>query len=93
MLLLGSLQNKSNEVRWSLDLRWQRPGEPEGLHGIQRPVPMRDPQRPMRDPQRPGLDIDWSPFEDSRHFKQAEYLTDMVGLGEGINKGDGCISV
>ena len=66
-----SLQNKSNDVRWSLDLRWQRPGEPEGLHGIQQPVLMRDPQHP-------DLVIDWSPVDDSRHLKQAEYLNQKV---------------
>ncbi|KAK7104217.1 phytanoyl-CoA dioxygenase domain-containing protein 1-like [Littorina saxatilis] len=64
-----SLENKSNDVRWSLDLRWQRPGEPEGLFGIQQPVLLRDPDKP-------DLQVDWAPFEDSRHVKQAEYLTE-----------------
>ena len=74
LLMSFSLQNKSKDIRWSLDLRWQRPGEPEGLHGIQQPVLMRDPQRP-------DLVIDWSPFDENRHTKQAEYLeiTEKVG--------------
>jgi hypothetical protein len=71
MICPYSLSNTSNDIRWSLDLRWQRPGEPEGLHGIQRPVLMRDPDQP-------NLTVDWSPFEKSRHFEQAEYLKTMV---------------
>ena len=29
-----SLPNRSNAVRWSVDLRWQRPGEPSGWEGL-----------------------------------------------------------
>ncbi len=29
-----SLENHSNKVRWSVDLRWQRPDEPAGWEGI-----------------------------------------------------------
>ena len=29
-----SLENYSNKVRWSVDLRWQRPGEPAGWEGF-----------------------------------------------------------
>ena len=29
-----SLPNTSEGVRWSLDLRWQRTGEPNGFEGI-----------------------------------------------------------
>nr|KAG5698092.1 hypothetical protein BaRGS_031782 [Batillaria attramentaria] len=66
-----SLPNKSNEIRWSLDLRWQRPGEPEGLFGIQQPVLMRDPDQP-------DLKIDWSPFDESRHKVQAEFTSEKA---------------
>lgn len=36
-----SLPNTSEGIRWSLDLRWQRAGEPNGFHGIKPNVPMR----------------------------------------------------
>ena len=29
-----SLPNNSNGIRWSLDLRWQKPDEPNGFSGI-----------------------------------------------------------
>ena len=29
-----SLENWSNQVRWSLDLRWQDPNKPNGFHGL-----------------------------------------------------------
>ena len=36
-----SLENYSNKVRWSLDLRWQDPSKPTGFEGIKDPVLMR----------------------------------------------------
>ena len=42
-----SLENHSDEVRWSLDFRWQRPDQPSGQEGILDPIVMRrgdDPQ-------------------------------------------------
>ncbi|XP_071493910.1 phytanoyl-CoA dioxygenase domain-containing protein 1 homolog [Diadema antillarum] len=36
-----SLTNLSNEIRWSLDLRWQRPDKPNGFYGIKESIPMR----------------------------------------------------
>jgi len=29
-----SLDNLSNQIRWSLDLRWQRPDLPNGFYGL-----------------------------------------------------------
>ena len=29
-----SLDNRSNQIRWSLDLRWQRPDLPNGFYGL-----------------------------------------------------------
>ena len=29
-----SLDNMSGQIRWSLDLRWQRPNEPNGFYGL-----------------------------------------------------------
>ncbi|CAK0891181.1 unnamed protein product [Prorocentrum cordatum] len=50
-----SLPNLSDGIRWSLDLRWQRGGEPNGFSGIKESVLMK----------RPGdmgsyrADVDW----------------------------------
>jgi hypothetical protein len=35
-----SLDNTSNVVRWSLDLRWQHPHLPDGAFGLKRPILM-----------------------------------------------------
>lgn len=53
MLLLNNLiphrstENYSDTIRWSIDLRWQRPNELSGMEGIKDPILMRssaDPQ-------------------------------------------------
>ena len=54
-LFLYSLSNFSNDVRWSLDLRWQKTGTPIGLWGLKDGVAMRG-----ADGQ--NLDIDWNKF-------------------------------
>merc|ERR1712224_651395 len=36
-----SLPNYSDKIRWSLDLRWQRGGEPNGFHGLKDSVLMK----------------------------------------------------
>jgi hypothetical protein len=36
-----STENLSERIRWSVDLRWQRPQEPSGYEGIKEPVRMR----------------------------------------------------
>ena len=36
-----SLENFSDKVRWSLDLRWQRPDQPNGFHGLKDCILMR----------------------------------------------------
>jgi hypothetical protein len=47
MLLLNQLvphrstENLSDRIRWSVDLRWQRPGEISGFEGIKDPIVMR----------------------------------------------------
>ena len=50
-----SLENLSNQIRWSLDLRWQRPDMPNGFYSLKENVVMR----------RAGdqdYKIDWSRF-------------------------------
>jgi len=46
-----SLENYSNGVRWSFDLRWQNPTQDSGFDG--------KPPILMRDPDQPGLQPDW----------------------------------
>mmetsp|Transcript_27759 Transcript_27759/g.69249 ORF Transcript_27759/g.69249 Transcript_27759/m.69249 type:complete len:288 (-) Transcript_27759:704-1567(-) len=41
-----SLQNRSDGIRWSLDLRWFNPTQPTGFWGLVPPVMMRDASRP-----------------------------------------------
>ncbi len=36
-----STENYSDIIRWSIDLRWQRPGELSGMEGIKEPILMR----------------------------------------------------
>jgi hypothetical protein len=50
-----SLPNNSNDVRWSIDLRWQSPHEKWGFYDIQEGAPMRHPDKP-------DLEIDWEKF-------------------------------
>ena len=47
-----SLENHSNKIRWSLDLRWQDPSKPVGFHGLREAVLMRKGEDP-------DLKIDW----------------------------------
>ena len=41
-----SLENYSDKVRWSLDLRWQRPDKPNGFYGLKESVLMRTAKDP-----------------------------------------------
>jgi hypothetical protein len=47
-----STENYSDRIRWSVDLRWQRPGEPHGLEGVKDPIL----RRTATDP---AYKIDW----------------------------------
>ncbi|GDY12760.1 L-proline 4-hydroxylase [Planctomycetota bacterium] len=50
-----STENRSKRIRWSVDLRYQRPSEPTGMDVIAPPVVLRS--------RRPGFTgIDWSPL-------------------------------
>jgi hypothetical protein len=48
-----STENLSSIVRWSIDLRWQRPGEPSGFEGIKDCILMRTAHDPIHR-------IDWA---------------------------------
>ena len=50
-----------DRIRWSVDLRWQRPGEKSGMEGIKSPILMRTASDP-------GYQINWSEWaKHSRH--------------------------
>ncbi|MFI5202310.1 MAG: phytanoyl-CoA dioxygenase family protein [Candidatus Kapaibacterium sp.] len=45
-----STENFSNIIRWSIDLRWQRPGEPSGMESIKESILMRTANDPNYQP-------------------------------------------
>jgi len=49
-----SLENNSTNIRWSIDLRWQRPDEPHGWFGMKEPILMRTAKDPKY---RPDWDV------------------------------------
>lgn len=67
----------SNKIRWSLDLRWQRPSQPVGFYGLKEGILMRT----SKDP---NYQIDWESFNKvDRHQKQRE---SMVENKEDVSK-------
>ena len=50
-----SLENYSNKIRWSLDLRWQHPDKPNGFFELKKSVIMRKSDDP-------NYEIDWVEF-------------------------------
>lgn len=69
---LQSLPNLSKSIRWSLDLRWQRPSEPVGFYGLKEGLLMRS----SKDP---DMKIDWTSFDAiNRHDKQTAAMTGKV---------------
>lgn len=62
----------SKAIRWSLDLRWQRPSDPVGFYGLKEGLLMRS----SKDP---GMKIDWESFDAvNRHDKQTAAMTGKV---------------
>ncbi|WAR31467.1 hypothetical protein MAR_034009 [Mya arenaria] len=67
-----SLNNTSDHVRWSVDLRWQRASDPAGFYGLKGSVLMRSHDRP-------DLKIDWTEFDAvNRHELQDKLLADEM---------------
>lgn len=63
-----SLPNFSENIRWSLDLRWQKASDPAGLWGLKNGVVMRS----SKDP---NFKVDWTEFDAvNRHIVQTEYV-------------------
>ena len=48
-----SLENRSDKIRWSLDLRWQDSEKPTGFYNMKKPVIMRKANDP-------NYKIDWT---------------------------------
>ena len=60
-----SLQNYSDNTRWSLDLRWQNPTKPNGFHGLKDCIVMRKADDT-------DYVIDWSKFANTDRTKLQE---------------------
>ncbi|XP_050404532.1 uncharacterized protein LOC126820550 [Patella vulgata] len=67
-----SLPNLSDEIRWSLDLRWQKTGLPASFYDMAETVEFRSPTKH-------NLKIDWSPYDvdANRHVVAAKELTEF----------------
>lgn len=73
-MIYFSLPNMSNRIRWSMDLRWQKPDHPAGFYG------MKD-HLLFRTSKDPDYKIDWTGFEgDDRWAKQKESVKDLQDL-------------
>ena len=59
-----SLLNRSDEIRWSLDLRWQNPKLPTGFFGLKDCVVMRTAENP-------NMEIDWETFDNTDRHQAA----------------------
>lgn len=82
MLLLNnliphrSLPNMSNQIRWSLDLRWQKPDLPAGFWGLKSSLLLRS----AKDP---DYKIDWTEFDGvNRREKQRDAVADVLPPSE-----------
>jgi hypothetical protein len=63
---VSSVNNTSGNIRWSVDLRWQRSDRPLGFFGLKEGVVMRSSKER-------NLPIDFTSFNSvSRHEKQVE---------------------
>ena len=63
----NSLNNVSQDIRWSLDLRWSAAGQPIGLWGMKNGVLLRSKD--------PNFKVDWTEFDSVDRTKvQTEFL-------------------
>ena len=71
-----SLPNLSSDIRWSLDLRWQRSGDPDCFWGVKDPVVMRKKDDP-------GYKVDWTKFDEvsfkQRNVRATQLSAKMLG--------------
>ena len=61
----ASLNNLSSDIRWSLDLRWQRPDKPVGFYGVKDGVLLRSKSLTKEH-------IDWDSFDNNNLFKKCD---------------------
>ena len=69
--MLNIILHRSNDIRWSMDLRWQDPGLPNGRGDPTELMPV------MRDSNRPDMkqkDIDWSVLTNRQHKDRETFL-------------------
>jgi len=66
-MLLFSLMNNSDIIRWSLDLRWQRADRDVGFYNLKQGVRLRSSIDP-------NLVIDWDAFDAVSRHEQAQNL-------------------
>lgn len=69
------MPNVSKDIRWSLDLRWQRPTEPFGFYNLKDGVLMRS----SKDP---NLEIDWEKFNKVDRHQEQRKAMDVSKLSE-----------
>eukprot|EP00058_Branchiostoma_floridae_P003702 XP_002589190.1 hypothetical protein BRAFLDRAFT_74653 [Branchiostoma floridae] len=70
-----SLPNKTDQIRWSLDLRWQDPDKPSGFWGKRRPVLMRT----AKDPTYKVPQSEWDKFFNADRGSELEMSTGLSG--------------
>lgn len=69
-----SLDNKSDHIRWSVDLRFKVPGENNGMFGLK-------PDVIMRTKENPNMEIDWETFDSlNRTELQIKSVKDIVDI-------------
>ncbi|KAK0041958.1 hypothetical protein Bpfe_028588 [Biomphalaria pfeifferi] len=74
-----SLNNISDEIRWSLDLRWQNPEKPVGFYGLKEGVLMRSAKNPV-------TKIDWEGFNKVDRHREADLDCKLIELPEKKDK-------
>lgn len=62
LFLRISLDNVSNNIRWSVDFRFKKTGLPNGMHGLKDDVILRSSADP-------SMKIDWSEFSSIERLK------------------------
>ena len=69
--MIYSLNNLSNEIRWSLDFRWQDPSKPYGFYDLKQGIMMRSEKNP-------NLKIDWEQFDAVDRHQAAKAQNEKV---------------
>ena len=70
-MLYSSLNNVSNVIRWSLDLRWQKPDKSVGFYGLKQGVLMRSEKNSFKE-------IDWDGFNNIDRHAEADKVSGEI---------------